>query len=172
MLREVFTGTLAENDSSPQDNKDSFPITLSPHRQSLVTWLLIAIFVVVLGGTIYVTTTAPPAERFTEFYLLGPGGMAAAYPTNLTLGDSGTVIVGITNRESEDVTYLVHVWLNDTKIGELAPLTLGHDATSERAFTFTPTQIGSRWKLEFFLYRADRSATYRDLHLWITVTPP
>jgi uncharacterized membrane protein len=163
---------LAEKDSSPQETPEDFPITLSPSRQSLLTWVLIAVFIIVLGGTIYVTTTAPPAERFTEFYLLGPGGMAAEYPTNLTLGESGTVIVGITNQESEEVTYLVHVWLNDTKIGDLAPITLDHEATSERAYTFTPTQVGLRWKLEFFLYRGDRSTTYRDLHLWIAVTAP
>ena len=115
------------------------------------------------------TTTAPPAERFTEFYLLGPGGMASDYPTNLTVGDTGTVLVGITNHEGEDITYLVHVWLNDTKIGDLDPITLTHEATSERAYTFTATEVGARWKLEFVLYRGDRSAVYRDLHLWVTV---
>jgi uncharacterized membrane protein len=132
---------------------------------------LIGVFIAVVAGTVYVTTTAPPAERFTEFYLLGPGGMASDYPTNLTLGESGTVIVGITNQEGGPLQYLVHVWLNDTKIGDLAPITLAYEATSEQTYTFTPTQVGARWKLEFLLYREDRSAVYRDLHLWVTVRP-
>ena len=108
-------------------------------------------------------------EQFTEFYILGPTGMAAEYPTNLTRGAEGTVLVGITNQEGLSVDYLVHVWWNDTKIGDLPLITLAHGATSEQAFTFTATDVG-RWKLEFVLYRGDRSATYRDLHLWVQVT--
>jgi uncharacterized membrane protein len=143
--------------------------SLSPRTNRILTWVLIGVFIAVIAGTIYLTTTAPPAERFTEFYLLGPGGMASDYPTNLTVGDTGTVLVGITNQEGEDVTYMVHVWLNDTKIGDLPVITLAHEANSERAYTFTATEVGARWKLEFVLYRGDRSAVYRDLHLWVTV---
>ncbi|MCK4491168.1 MAG: DUF1616 domain-containing protein [Candidatus Altiarchaeales archaeon] len=34
-------------------------------------------------------------ETFTEFYLLGPGGMAGDYPTTLSVGGDGAVIVGV-----------------------------------------------------------------------------
>jgi uncharacterized membrane protein len=159
----------AGTSDEPNVEDDETLFSLSPRTSRILTWVLIGVFIAVIVGTIYVTTTAPPTERFTEFYLLGPGGMASDYPTNLTVGESGMIIVGITNREGTDLTYLVHVWLNDTKIGDLAPLTLAHDETSERTYTFTPTQAGSRWKLEFVLYRGDRSAVYRDLHLWVTV---
>jgi uncharacterized membrane protein len=158
-----------QNDSPPNDDASLFNVT--PRTNRILTWILIGVFIAVVVGTIYVTTTAP-AERFTEFYLLGPGGMASEYPTNLTLGDSGTVLVGITNQEGEPLQYLVHVWLNDTKIGDLPLITLAHEETSERTYTFTPTQVGARWKLEFVLYRGDRSSVYRDLHLWVTVRAP
>jgi uncharacterized membrane protein len=115
LTTEVDGFQIPENSSSSEADE---PLPLSPGTTRVLTWILIGVFIVVLAGTIYVTTMSPPAERFTEFYLLGPSGIAAGYPTNLTLGEQGTVIVGITNREGEALMYLVHVWLNDTKIGE------------------------------------------------------
>jgi len=34
-------------------------------------------------------------EHFTEFYVLGAGGKIGDYLTNLTLGESGTVTLGL-----------------------------------------------------------------------------
>jgi len=38
-------------------------------------------------------------ETFTEFYILGPGGNASCYPTNLTVNETGGVILGLMNHE-------------------------------------------------------------------------
>ena len=44
-------------------------------------------------------------ETFTEFYILGPGGQASNYPTNITVGQNASVIIGIVNHEQKTVNY-------------------------------------------------------------------
>ena len=67
--------------------------------------------VVAVGALIWAITTPKIGERFTEFYILGPGGMADEYPTNLTVNQTGMVILGIQNHEYENLTYFVEVWV-------------------------------------------------------------
>ena len=64
-----------------------------------------------IGALIWALTTPRIGESFTEFYLLGSGGMAGEYPTNLTLNQSPTVILGIQNHEYRNLTYHVEVWV-------------------------------------------------------------
>jgi len=124
-----------------------------------------------VGLTVYIASTPPIVERFTEFYILGPSGKAYGYPTNLTFGDSGTVILGVVNREYEDVSYRIFVRLDDKIIETIGSIGLRHDEGWERNCTFTPETSGERMKLEFLLYGDDANETYRSLHLWITVRP-
>src|SRR5438445_1235429 len=64
--------------------------------------------VVVAAGTLAYVVLAPrPGETFTEFYILGPGGNASGYPTNLTPSQPGTVIIGVINHEAATVPYMV-----------------------------------------------------------------
>ncbi|MFO8110192.1 MAG: DUF1616 domain-containing protein [Thermoplasmata archaeon] len=53
----------------------------------------------------YIITTPRTGERFTDFYVLGPGGMADDYPTSLSINQSGHVILGTVNREHRDMDY-------------------------------------------------------------------
>ncbi len=53
----------------------------------------LAASIVVAGGTLaYVVLTPRSGETFTEFYILGPGGNASGYPTNLTVNETGSVM--------------------------------------------------------------------------------
>lgn len=126
--------------------------------------------ILALGFTIYIASTPPVGERFTEFYLLGPSGKADGYPTNLTLGESGTVILGVVNHEYEDVSYRIVVRLENRTIGTIDNVRLKHEAVWEENYTFVPEKIGEGMKLEFLLYRDDADGIYRSLHLWITVS--
>ena len=78
--------------------------------KALTVILIIAIIssIATLG---YVITHPKPGEKFTEFYILGPNGKAADYPTELFVGENATVILGIANHEYRNVTYHVEVWL-------------------------------------------------------------
>lgn len=138
---------------------------------SIVLVISILLSVVTL---IYVVVTPKQGERFTEFYILGPQGMADNYKTRLVMGESVDVIVGVVNHEYQLVNYSLEIRL-DNKSMEVPEnfrhMSLGHNATWEQPLSFTPPVTGNDMKLQYLLYREDNtSEPYRDLHLWISVT--
>lgn len=136
-----------------------------------LTFILLSILLLTIGLTVYIAVTPHVGERFTEFYILGPSGKAYGYPTNLTLGQSGLVIIGIVNHEYEDASYRVVIALDNETIGEIDGIMLKHEDSWVQSYTFTPQRAGERMKLEFLLYRAGLEEPYRTLHLWVTVRP-
>ncbi len=72
--------------------------------------LTIALIAAILG-VLYIIVTPKQAEKFTEFYILGPNGKAADYPTDLYAGENASVIIGIVNHEERVVKYIVEIWL-------------------------------------------------------------
>ena len=123
----------------------------------------------VLGTLGYIIAAPKVGERFTEFYLLGLSGKATDYPEELVMGEEGEVMVGIINREHEPVTYRVEVVIDGAKNGEVGPIILDHNGRWEGIISFTPERAGDNQKVEFLLFRQDRSEVYRKLHLWVDV---
>ena len=91
--------------------KDSFKTTDSKADKILTAILIISI-VLALSVTVYVIAVPKEGEKFTEFYVLGPGGMAEDYPTNLTVGEEGEVFIGVVNHEYAAVTYQLELKVN------------------------------------------------------------
>ena len=132
-----------------------------------LTLILLASILLAVATTVYVVVMPKQGETFTEFYILGAGGMAEGYPTQLTLGQQGTVIVGIVSHEYEDSTYILELKLDGTVIHSES-VQLAHEEKWERPTTFKPSHRGEQQKLEFLLYRD--GAVYRSLHLWVDVS--
>jgi len=157
--------------------------------------ILIIAIVAAIGTTIYVILVPKEGEKFTEFYILGPGGKAADYPTRFPVGEERSLIIGIGNHEYRNVTYTVETLLlnmtfdtstNISTMHAYRPLdsfsaTLTHNETQEFPYTFTVDDRQFN-RLQFLLFNEtvpspdvtgqDRiNASYRDLHLWITVRP-
>jgi uncharacterized membrane protein len=120
--------------------KDSFKIKDSKVDKILTAVLIISI-VLALSMTVYVIITPKEGEKFTEFYVLGTGGMAEEYPTNLTVGEEGEVIIGIVNHEYAAVTYLLELKVNGGVIDQKS-IVLTHNETWEGPFTFKPKKAG------------------------------
>jgi uncharacterized membrane protein len=135
----------------------------------LVISILISIIMVV-----YVIVIPKQGEKFTEFYILGPGGMADDYPSEIIYGETGTVKVGIVNHEYETVNYTLELRLDGENFilsDYWNAISLAHNQTMERNLTFLPNKLGTDMKLEFLLYKENnKTAPYRDLHLWIDVS--
>jgi uncharacterized membrane protein len=130
--------------------------------------LLVISIVAALLALVFVISTPKQGERFTEFYILGEGGKAADYPTDLILGDVAVVRVGVVNHEFESANYTLKVALeNSTLISD--SLTLHHNGTWMEDVSFVPGKKGTALKLEFLLYKNDGLEPYRDLHLWVDV---
>lgn len=134
----------------------------------IVTIVLIISIIIAVSMTVYVIVTPKQGEKFTEFYILGIGGMADGYPTELTVGETGELIIGIVNHEYTNVTYQLEVQLNGTNIAEES-VELLHNETWEEPFTFKAVEEGKDQKLELLLYREGVDEVYRSLHLWMDV---
>ena len=157
--------------------------------------LLLVSIVTAVATAAYVIAVPREGEHFTEFYILGPKGKAADYPTDLPAGSPRSLIVGVGNHEYREVTYTVEVLLlnrtfdartNTSTIHAVEPLdrftlTVPQNETREAVRTFSvPSPEYNR--IEFLLFNetvpdssvtgADRiAASYRDLHLWVRVRP-
>ena len=133
----------------------------------VLTVILLALLLMALAAAVYITITPKKGEEFTEFYLLGAGGMAAGYPTELSVGEKGEVIVGVVNHEYETSSYVFRAEIENRTIGE-KELRLAHNETLEFPLVFTAREKG-RKKLAFNLSKEGAAAPYRELHLWIDV---
>jgi uncharacterized membrane protein len=134
----------------------------------LIISILLSVFTLV-----YVVVTPKQGERFTEFYILGPQGMADNYNTSYVIGESTDVIVGIVNHEYSTVNYSVKLRLDNEimpVLDNFKHISLDHNDSWEQPLSFTPEITGTDMKLQYLLYREDNmSEPYRDLHLWISV---
>lgn len=170
----------------PEDDKFTVPfysvyvsakeeISKKPENKidRILTILLVISIVASIVTLAYVVVTPKEGEKFTEFYILGPDGMADNYPTDLQFGQSGTVIIGIVNHEYADTEYSMKLMLeNNSQIMEqdLHQIILQHNQTWEKEVTFTPASVGEDRKLQFLLYKDNNmTESYRDLHLWVDV---
>lgn len=136
----------------------------------ILTVILVISIMASVSMLVYVIVTPKQGEKFTEFYILGPEGMADNYPTNFSVGQTGNVIVGIVNHEYKTIDYTVDLILANETLSSMQ-LQLEHNSTWEQNVQFTPDHTGNNSKLNFFLYRNNNfTKPYRSLHLWIDVT--
>ncbi|KKI00375.1 hypothetical protein EO95_13960 [Methanosarcina sp. 1.H.T.1A.1] len=144
-----------------------------PGLDRALTVILVLSILLSVTTLFYVVVTPKEGEHFTEFYVLGPEGMADNYPTNYTLGESGTVIVGVVNHEYRPVNYTMEVRLENKSLPlpeDMQQVALAYNETWEEPLTLTPPVEGKDMKLEFLLFNeTDKNTPYRDLHLWINV---
>lgn len=128
--------------------------------------LVAAVFGLVGLAVSPVETRAP----YTEFYVLGPEGKATNYPSNLSVGETGTVIVGIENHEHREVTY-VFVAETDhaTFRSDSVTLQRGEMWRDELSFTFESSGMRT---VSLKLYRSSVTGDdpYRRLQLSVNVT--
>ncbi|MBN1762750.1 MAG: DUF1616 domain-containing protein [Methanomicrobia archaeon] len=136
----------------------------------ILSVILVIVIVLAISMVVYVIVTPKQGERFTEFYILGPGGKADDYPTTLHVGEEGEVIIGVVNHEYANVTYQLDIRLEDEVLSE-ERIELVHNETWECPFTFKASREGEDQKLEFLLFKEGVYETepYRSLHLWLDV---
>lgn len=140
-----------------------------PKLDRALSVLLAASILFAVCSLMYVAATPKTGEKFTEFYILGPGGKAEGYPRELKAGQEGSVILGVVNHEYENTGYRVEIRAGGKMIKAMEPLNLDHEARYERPVQFALEEPGEKIKVEFFLYRKADSEPYRTLHLWLDV---
>lgn len=168
-------------------------VTTGSTRSTAVSAALVIGLVVAVAGVGLGVATTENGEQYTEFYLLSEdesGALVADdYPSELTVGETTGLHVGVGNQEGEPVEYTVVAQLQRidrdqgratvaerTGVGGFE-VTLGAGQTVERRHTFEPTVEGEALRLTYLLYTGTppsnpSSATaYRSVHLWVDVTP-
>jgi uncharacterized membrane protein len=169
-----------------------FPEGGSRTDRVLSVVLILAILAAVLT-TVYVIAVPKEGERFTEFFILGEKQKAADYPDRISVGENYPLYIGVGNHEYRNVTYRIETWgmvmefdsvTNTSRITAMDPLssrslTLAHNETINILSGLSVEKTGYN-RIEFLLFnetvpgpeviRGDRiNASYRDLHLWVTV---
>jgi len=153
----------------------------------LLTLALIASLLFAAGSVGYVVVTPRPAEKFTEFYMLNATGVAGGYPTNLTVGQNGTLNLTVHNREFAPLRYELRIYqatmeevfnasANRTELRELSrsflsnlTIELASDAYWNQSYTFNLSSPGI-FRLYFLLYKLpDDQTVYRTLYLTVRV---
>ena len=133
--------------------------------------VILTAFLLATFSAAAIIITPSPGEHFTEFYLLGPEGLAEYYPRQGTAGEPLSVTTGVTNREGEAHTYRIEARDTSGLIGGIAPFRLQDGETIEQELSFTPRETGEDVKVEFNLYLDNDQEPYRSLRLWLEVLP-
>jgi len=130
--------------------------------RKIITIILILSIILAILIAVYIIFK-PSQNGSTEFNLLSPEGNASIYPTNLTVGQNGTVVLSIVNNESKTVNYHLVVTSNGVVISE-QDLTLTNSEKNEIPYTFT---AGYK-KIEFLLYKLpDNTNIYRSQYIYV-----
>jgi len=168
----------------------SFPEWKSYGKLDKALTVILALAIVASVVTLaYVIVTPKTGERFTEFYVLGPGGKADGYPTKMNWSQSGTVIIGVANHEYANKTYRIDVILHNESIKTILNFSLDQHPVAvmphynesvklphlpvnidepwrpqwEIPFNFTIAHP-SDYRLEFLLFMADNETALASIN--------
>ena len=90
----------------------SYEVPSSSDTNSRELAIIISL-ILILGYSISLFISVIPSfgepEGFTEFYIIGPDGLASDYPNNAENGDTVSILIGIENHESSDVEYNLQI---------------------------------------------------------------
>ena len=137
--------------------------------EKLLSALLIVVIPVTIGAIIYIANDTSAGEKFSEFYVLGPGGKAENYPKDITLGQGRPVILGIVNRERQPTTYRFEVLADNATIYSKDAINLKNDEKWEGEVPIKPRAAGENQKVVFYLYKNNVPEPYLKLHLFVNV---
>ncbi|MTK64956.1 MAG: DUF1616 domain-containing protein [Methanobacterium sp.] len=135
----------------------------------ILSIILIITILLAISTTVYIILKPKQGESFTEFYILGPNGKASDYPTNLTIGQNGSVIIGIVNHEYQTENYELVISSNGTVMNQ-QNITLTSGNQTQIPYSFTAGTVGYK-NIQFLLYKLpDTNNVYRSLHLYVNMT--
>ena len=149
-----FIDSIRKSDEKPSDIEKALII-------ALVGSIIIASVMLIYAKVTF------EEEKFTALYILGEGGKAENYTTELYLLEPSSIIVGVENYEHAPVDYTLEIKLGGYSLLKQQIPTLAHSEKWEEVVSFTPRHAGKHLKLEIMLYKDDPTKTYRSVHLWV-----
>lgn len=127
---------------------------------------------ILLVTMFYILFSPNISDGFTEFYITGKDGTAAAYPEQLEVGEYGAVKANIINHEHQKVIYTIVIKVDGELIRTITPISLEYFEKWEEVVFFKATKPDNAVKVDFLLFRdTQNSIPYRQLILWVKVVP-
>jgi uncharacterized membrane protein len=119
----------------------------------------------------------PANDQFmTEFYMLGRDGLAERYPYQVSEGEELALTFGIVNRERDERSYRVEVWVLDSVqsnaaelVATAGPFRLQPGEKYQAPIAWRMPTAGTDQKVELRLFSNDDPNPYRQLQLWLDV---
>lgn len=166
--------------------EDRFFITLVFNQESAIksktekNEMIIAILSVVLsliiliGAMAFVILTPTSGGQFTELYCLDQNHTLEDLPTNMTVNETGTIIIGVSCHENELSYYSVLITITNAT-GEICNqsvwsynITLSHEEENEITHEFQINETGD-YLLMLELFKAPSQAVYQECHIWVHI---
>ncbi|HSF81727.1 MAG TPA: DUF1616 domain-containing protein, partial [Anaerolineales bacterium] len=140
-------------------------------------FLLVATAMLFAGlAAAWVFLVPSDAEFMTEFYMLGPDGLAEDFPRRAAPDQILAITMGVTNRERAGQSYRLEVWQVDPwgegrreLIGYEQPFTLQVGETRQWEQLFRVQWAGQDQQFEFLLFTPGQPEPYRRLLLWMNI---
>jgi uncharacterized membrane protein len=145
--------------------------------------ILAASIIVSMGAIVWLLVNPAEAGPYTEFYLLDEDRMLEDLPKNLTVNETGTVLVSIVNHEHKGMDYTLTAHVGNSSTGmeyTTAPsimitgahslatnVSLEDASTFEQEYTIRFAAPG-RYRLVWQLEVGGQSTDY-ELHMWVNV---
>jgi uncharacterized membrane protein len=140
---------------------------------------IVGVLVVALAAVGWVLLIPSPDSFTTEFYVLGPNGLAEGYPRVAAPNADLTATLGIANLEHDEHTYQVETWVTDSRnasrrilVARSATLTLPPGLTKQWSTAWRMPWAGDDQVIDFLLFVDGKAQAYRELSLRVDVTPP
>lgn len=129
---------------------------------------LAGLLVLGVGGLVYISLApVKTTESHTALYVLNESGGSGAYLENLSVGETGTVEVGVENYEGQEMTYtLVGTTANRTVVSETMTLSEGEAWRTDVGVAFDSP---GRKHVVFELYRGESPDTSGEPDRWVEV---
>ncbi|UCF08768.1 MAG: DUF1616 domain-containing protein [Thermoplasmata archaeon] len=138
----------------------------------LLMVLLVVIVVIIGAGLLTYIVLNPPAEQFTELYILDQNGTTENYPTSLSVNESASIIINVVSHERHSTDYSVMVTLQSENYenSTLARYDFFLDNWDKwyQPFNFSVNESGE-FKLIISLFKENDSVPYATNHLWLDV---
>ena len=148
-----------------------------PRLEKRIYGLIAAALLVAGLAAAWVFLVPSPDQFMTEFYMLGPEGLAENFPREAAVGEEIGVTLGLMNLERGEHTYRVEVWAVDPwsedrreLVTQAGPFTLDRNHGQEGPISWRMPWAGDDQVVDLLLFDGDGTEPYRSLRLWLNVT--
>jgi uncharacterized membrane protein len=116
----------------------------------------------------------PPVPPLTEFYMLGPQGLAQGYVRSASIGQPVTVDLAVRNMEGRPMDYRVVVRHENSDLAATAPFSVADGETWTGPLEFPLDEYGFGQRLDIMLFNVSAASElpYRQLTLVVDVPQP